>query len=121
MDECPLWPTALRMVKAAHTAGLYEPTLKAGELFANKGTSDSPHGDLAAHAKTLSVNDQFTYYIMFKPVTAKDDDAIWVPVAKGMVVEGHSDLTTGQYLEDRSTQAENRTKRHDGSHRFPDT
>ena len=28
-----------------------EPTLKAGESFANKGTSDSPHVDLAALAK----------------------------------------------------------------------
>ena len=32
--------------------------------------------------KILSVNDQFTYYIMFKPVAAKEYDAIWVPVAK---------------------------------------
>ena len=67
-----------------------------------------------------SPRDQFTYYIMFKPVTAKDDDAIWVPVAKAMVLEGHSNPTTGQYLEARSTQAENGTKRHDGDHRFPD-
>jgi hypothetical protein len=68
--------------QAAYTAGLYEPTLKAGESFTNKGTSDSPHGDLPSLAKNVSVNDQFTYYIMFKPVTAKDYDAIWVPVAK---------------------------------------
>jgi hypothetical protein len=77
--------------QAAYTGGLFEPTIEAGAPFTNKGTEDSPHGDLASLAKTVSVNDQFTYYIMFKPVLPKDpvrgkdrpdSDAIWVPVAK---------------------------------------
>lgn len=66
----------------AYTAGLYEPTISAGESFTNKGTSDSPHSELPSLAKTVSVNDRFTYYIMFKPATVAAHDAIWVPVAK---------------------------------------
>ena len=68
--------------QAAYTAGLYEPKIGAGESFTNDGTSDSPHSELPSLAKTVSVNDQFTYYIMFKPAMDKAQDAIWVPVAK---------------------------------------
>ena len=68
--------------QAAYTPGLYEPKFGAGESFHNKGTSDSPHTELPPLAKTVSVNDQFTYYIMFKPATNKAQDAIWVPVSK---------------------------------------
>jgi hypothetical protein len=67
--------------QAAYTGGLFEPTIEAGASYPRR-TEDSPHGDLPSLAKTVSVNDQFTYYIMFKPVTAKDCDAIWAPVAK---------------------------------------
>jgi hypothetical protein len=68
--------------QAAYTAGLYEPRIGAGESFTNAGTSDSPHTELPPLAKTVSVNDKFTYFIMFKPATSNPDDAIWVPVAK---------------------------------------
>jgi hypothetical protein len=68
--------------QAAYTPGLYEPKIGAGESFVNNGTSDSPHAELPALGKTVSVNDQFTYFIMFKPATDKAQDAIWVPVAK---------------------------------------
>jgi hypothetical protein len=67
-------------LKVRHSAPRSSRCFKARESFTNKGTSDSPHGDLPSLAKTVSENDQFTYYIMFKPVTAKDYDAIWVPV-----------------------------------------
>jgi len=68
--------------QAAYTAGLYEPKFGGGESFTNDRTSDSPHTGLPSLAKTVSVNDQFTYYIMFKPATSRAQDAIWVPVAK---------------------------------------
>jgi V8-like Glu-specific endopeptidase len=61
--------------------GLYKRTFKAGESHTHY-PADLPSHGLDALDKTISVNDQFTYYIMFKPVTAKEDDAIWVPVAK---------------------------------------
>jgi hypothetical protein len=68
--------------QAAYTTGLYEPKREAGTSFLNKSTSDSPHTALPPLATTVSVNDQFTYFIMFKPATDKAQDAIWVPVAK---------------------------------------
>jgi len=69
--------------QAAYTAGLFEPKRGAGESFTNQGgTEDSPHTELPPLGKTIAVNDQFTYYIMFKPATNKAHDAIWVPVAK---------------------------------------
>lgn len=68
--------------QAAYTAGLYEEKREAGKSFSNIGTSDSPHTGLMSLATTVSVNDQFTYFIMFKPATDKAQDAIWVPVAK---------------------------------------
>jgi V8-like Glu-specific endopeptidase len=70
--------------KAAYTSALYEPKHGAGEEVTSgkRGTSDSPHTELPSLGKTVSVNDQFTYYFMFKPATDKPQDAIWVPVAK---------------------------------------
>ena|GEM_PF-2131506 len=68
--------------QAAYTAGLYEPKFDPGYSFHNQGTSDSPHTDLPSLARTVSINDQFTYFIMFKPATDNPYDAIWVPVAK---------------------------------------
>jgi hypothetical protein len=61
--------------------GLYKRTFKAGESHSHY-PSDSPSHGLDSLDKIVSVNDQFTYFIMFKPVTAKEHDAIWVPVAK---------------------------------------
>jgi len=38
--------------------------------------------ELEKLATVVSVNDQFTYFIMFKPHTVEASDAIWVPLAK---------------------------------------
>jgi hypothetical protein len=66
-----------------YTQGLSEEKTEAGKSFDNgRGISDSPYDNLASLDKTVSVNDQFTYYIMFKPDTDNPQDAIWVPVAK---------------------------------------
>jgi hypothetical protein len=67
---------------AAYSAGLLGLKIGAGDSYLAEGISDSPYIDLPPLAKTVSVNDQFTYYIMFKPATDKAQDAIWVPVAK---------------------------------------
>jgi V8-like Glu-specific endopeptidase len=68
--------------EAIYTTGLAEPQIAAGDSFANTGTSDSPHTNLPSLGQTVAVNDQFTYFILFKPTTEKPQDAIWVPVAK---------------------------------------
>jgi hypothetical protein len=68
--------------QAGYTPRLYEEKRGAGGSFTNERTSDSPHTVLPSPVKTVSVNDQFTYYIMFKPAADKAQDAIWVPVAK---------------------------------------
>jgi phosphatidylserine/phosphatidylglycerophosphate/cardiolipin synthase-like enzyme/V8-like Glu-specific endopeptidase len=69
---------------------LYQRTFKAGESHSHYPADIPSHG-LDSLDKMISVNDQFTYYIMFKPVLPKDpvtgkdrlaSDAIWVPVAK---------------------------------------
>ena len=52
--------------QAAYTSGLFEPTIEAGALFQGGPTEDSPHGDLPSLGKTVSVNDQFTYYVMLQ-------------------------------------------------------
>ena len=68
--------------QAAYTAGLSKEKRNAGTSFTEHGTPDYPNTTLLPLYKAVSVNDQFTYYIMFKPATDKAYDAIWVPVAK---------------------------------------
>jgi hypothetical protein len=68
--------------QAIYTPGLSEPQIGAGASFENADTSDSPHTSLPPLGRTVSVDDKFTYFLMFKPDTAKPGDAIWVPVAK---------------------------------------
>lgn len=68
--------------QAIYTTGLSEPLIGAGASFTNAGSSDSPHTELPPLGRRVSVNDQFTYFVMFKPHTPKPQDAIWVPVAK---------------------------------------
>ena len=68
--------------QAVYTPGLLDLQLAAGESFTNNGTSDSPVTSLPPLGRTVSVDDRFTYFLMFKPDTAKPSDAIWVPVAK---------------------------------------
>jgi len=70
--------------QAAYTTGLYEPKIEGGQTSTSggRGIEDSPHTELPPLGKTVSVNDQFTYYIMFKPATDKAEEAIWVPIAK---------------------------------------
>lgn len=70
--------------QAAYTTGLYEPKIEGGQTSTSggRGIEDSPHTELPSLGKTVSVNDQFTYYIMFKPATDKAEEAIWVPIAK---------------------------------------
>lgn len=69
----------------AYTAGLRKVKHGAGETASSGGGSgaDSPHTALPPLGKTVSVNDRFTYYLMFKPATDKAERAIWVPIAKG--------------------------------------
>jgi hypothetical protein len=64
-----------------YTSGLHEEKRKAGTTFAGRA-SDSPGTDLPSLATTVSVSDQFVYYLMFKPDLANPQDAIWVPVAR---------------------------------------
>ncbi len=72
--------------QAAYTAGVYEAKTAAGKTFTSGGgVEDSPHTELPSLGTVVSVNDQFTYYLMFKPETDKPQDpqdAIWVPIAK---------------------------------------
>lgn len=69
---------------AGYTTGLADLQIAAGDSFVNSGTSDSPHAGLPSLGQTVAVNDKFRYFILFKPVTAKPQDAIWVPVAKAL-------------------------------------
>ncbi|HEY4865169.1 MAG TPA: trypsin-like peptidase domain-containing protein [Candidatus Dormibacteraeota bacterium] len=70
--------------QAAYTDGLSDSKIEAGgtSTSGDRGIEDSPHTELPPLGKTVAVNDQFTYYLMFKPATAKGGDAIWVPIAK---------------------------------------
>ena len=68
--------------QAIYTPGLSELQIAAGASFANSDTSDSPHTGLPPLGRTVSVDDRFTYFLMFKPATTKASDAIWVPVSK---------------------------------------
>jgi hypothetical protein len=73
--------------QASYTAGLYEGKTAAGKTLTSgyRGIEDSPHTELPPLGTVVSVNDQFTYYLMFKPETDKPQDpqdAIWVPIAK---------------------------------------
>jgi len=71
--------------EAAYSGGLHDVKIEAGKSFdtgIGRRLSDSPHTSLEPLGKTVSVNDQFTYFIMFKPATKNAYDAIWVPVAK---------------------------------------
>jgi hypothetical protein len=68
--------------EAGYTAGLHDEKIEAGKSSIEVRTSDSPHAGLPSLGKVVSVNDRFTYYIMFKPATPNPADAIWVPVAK---------------------------------------
>jgi V8-like Glu-specific endopeptidase len=64
-----------------YSAGNMDPLLAGGESFAG-GASDSPFTELPGLATRVSVDERFTYYIMFKPQTLVATDAIWVPIAK---------------------------------------
>lgn len=69
--------------RAVYTAGLLEPLIDAGKPFDNgSGTEDSPGTELPFAATSASVNEQFTYYLMFQPGTADPHDAIFVPIAR---------------------------------------
>ena len=69
--------------EAIYTPGLTEEKHEAGSSLENgRGNEDSPRTGLASLDKTVSVNDQFTYYLLFKPDTKDPRDAIWVPIAK---------------------------------------
>jgi hypothetical protein len=70
--------------EAAYSEGLYETRLEAGTAAASggRGIEDSPHTALPPLGMTVSVNDQFTYYLMFKPAVSQGEHAIWVPIAK---------------------------------------
>jgi V8-like Glu-specific endopeptidase len=70
--------------QAAYTEGLSDSKIEAGGTSNTglRGIQDSPHTELPPLGKTVAVNDRFTYFLMFKPATAKGGDAIWVPIAK---------------------------------------
>ncbi len=66
-----------------YSAGLLEASIEAGKSFDNgRGNEDSPGTELPGLAKIVSVNEQFNYFLMFKPETANASNAIWVPIAK---------------------------------------
>jgi len=50
-----------------------------GESLRDTATSDSPFTSLEPEDVTVTVDDRFKYFILYKPDTA---DAVWVPVAK---------------------------------------
>lgn len=70
--------------QAGYTPGLASVSIAAGDSFINNGSSDSPHTNLPSLGKVVTVNDQFSYFILFKPATAQAQDAIWVPLAKAL-------------------------------------
>ena len=54
--------------------------IEAGQSFdTGRGIEDNPSTGLGSLDKTISVNDRFTYHVLFQPDVK---DAIWVPVAK---------------------------------------
>jgi V8-like Glu-specific endopeptidase len=66
-----------------YTPGMAEEAIEAGKSRdAGGGTEDSPSTPLASLDKLVAVNDTFSYFLMFKPKTARPEDAIWVPIAK---------------------------------------
>ena len=71
--------------EAAYTSAMYEVRLEPGEAATSggRGIEDSPSTSLPSLGVTVSVNDHFTYYLMFKPVVPPGEQAIWVPLAKG--------------------------------------
>ena len=68
----------------AYSEGLYETRLEAGESATSggRGIEDNPRTALPPLGVTVSVNDQFTYYLMFKPAVPRGENAIWVPIAR---------------------------------------
>lgn len=66
----------------AYSAGLSEEEKPGGEAYEAHGLVDIPHSGLDSLKTRVTVNDKFSYYIMFKPRTTKESDSIWVPVAK---------------------------------------
>jgi hypothetical protein len=63
-----------------HYGSIAFPTeVKAGKAIRDTETWDSPHTSLEPTDASVSVHDQFRYYILYKPRTA---GAIWVPVAR---------------------------------------
>jgi hypothetical protein len=70
--------------EAAYTEAGYDARLEAGEVAASggRGIEDSPFTDLPPLGVTVSVNDQFTYYLMFKPAVPPGEQSIWVPLAR---------------------------------------
>lgn len=69
----------------AYRGGLHTVKTEAGKSITRNDISDSPHTELERIGKTLTVNDQFVYFLMYKPEPAPGqtkDDTIWVPVAK---------------------------------------
>lgn len=70
--------------EAVYNSGL--PTeVGAGGSFHAKGISDSPHTSLERLSTIVSVNDRFTYFIMFRPEPSPGQtrsDTIWVPLAR---------------------------------------
>jgi hypothetical protein len=65
--------------KGAFTPSEFPMSLPAGKSWRDNHSSDSPHTSLDPEDQEVTVNDQFKYYLMFKPDTP---DAIWVPIAK---------------------------------------
>ena len=65
--------------KGAYKPSEFPMSLAAGKSWRDNHSWDSPHTSLDPEDQVVTVNDQFKYYIMFKPDTA---DAIWVPIAK---------------------------------------
>jgi carboxypeptidase C (cathepsin A) len=95
--------------QAAYTSGLFEEEKSAGAVMdsGSRGVTDSPHTELPAIATSVRVNDEFNYFLMFKPTPAKSQgdlsvckpgspQSIWVPIAKAKWSWKASAIRTGR-------------------------
>jgi len=95
--------------QAAYTGGLFEEEKSAGTVVDSgaRGVTDSPHTELPTIATSVRVNDEFNYFLMFKPTPAKSQGdltvckspsprSIWVPIAKVKWSWAASAIRTGR-------------------------
>ena len=95
--------------EAAYSSELFKEEKSAGSVIASgsRGVPDSPHTALPAIATSVRVNDEFNYFLMFKPTPAKSQgdpsvckpglpQSIWVPIARAKWSWRASAIKTGR-------------------------